>query len=182
MSASAGAGETTPSARSRLDATRTAPGRDATSRHPPPAPSPRGSTNATASRQPHGEEEEAAFMRQPPNAAARSLAIPPGTAAVTCKVPEPFPRSSGPREASCRIYGRRPAALYSPLRESTLSAIPPPSDKPQRQYRLRSIRPKRARLARANCACSATRLSCRAKCRPAEGRTDRQMGHGRDDA
>lgn len=83
-------------------------------------------------------------MRQPPNAAARSLAIPPGTAAVTCKVPEPFPRSSGPREASCRIYGRRPAALYSPLRESTLSAIPPPSDKPQRQYRLRSIRPKRA--------------------------------------
>ena len=82
-------------------------------------------------------------MRQPPNAAARSLAIPPGTAAVTCKVPEPFPRSSGPREASCRICGRRPAALYSPLRESTLSAIPPPSDKPLRQYRLRSIRPKR---------------------------------------
>jgi hypothetical protein len=73
-------------------------------------------------------------MRQPPNAAARSLAIPPGTAAVTCKVPEPFPRSSGPREASCRICGRRPAALYSPLRESTLSAIPPPSDKPLSNY------------------------------------------------
>ena len=37
------------------------------------------------------------------------------------------------------------------------------------------------RLVQGNCACSATRLSCRAKYRPAGGRIDRQMGPGRDD-